>query len=488
MRLFLKIQLFVLFAVVATVCHAESYKKNKPMTEEEIAVQLARTDFSLPNIDTLDFITTVLNCLTPQMFGAKGDGKTDDTEPLRKALYESDKQGRVLFFPSGKKYKVTGTLNYYQGKYQNYTLNMIGQIPAKKGSYVPLEYGGVIVSDNVSLFKNATIGGSIKSMCFTGKRRDNVRFFDTCTCSGLVVTQSNFAEFGAFFYDSSLNKVSQITCNTFLTVFYFARNENKGTGMTDSTISFNYINGGKEKNDNACFEWNYFNGSLVTNNFVDYYRTIYYPFATSKQNFVSPVSSNNHYQVFRYFYAPRENIQNIFFYSYGDAFNWMDPSKDEVLSKYKAFTYRGEDGVFYDIPPYIARCGGPWSITIKGAKVEQFMSSLVFVEGTVTEYEGAVFDVEFSGNNAYADGQIVYKQGSIKPIYNGGKFKHNSIRVSGIVEKAEVLPPLNVGWSSSVNGRRVVYNGEVYIATNIKVGNMWKSVWIKEHLDNANSK
>ena len=57
--------------------------------------------------------------LTPQMFGAKGDGKRDDTDALRKALYESSAQGKILYFPSGAKYKVTGTLNFYRGTYQD---------------------------------------------------------------------------------------------------------------------------------------------------------------------------------------------------------------------------------------------------------------------------------------------------------------------------------------------------------------------------------
>ena len=454
-------------------------KKKKPMSEWEISNLLSRTDYNLSYIDTLDFITSVLNCITPQQFGAKGNGIDDDTEALREAIYESDKTGRVLFFPSGFKYKVTGSLNFYQGKYRDYVLNMIGSIPVKMGSYVPSEYGGISINENVSVFKNATIRGSIKNMCFTGKRKDNVRFFDNCTCSGLVITQSNFANFGSFFYDTSIKSVCQITCNTFLTVFYFARNENKGTGMTDCTISFNYINGGSEKDDNACFEWNYFNGSLVTNNFIDYYRTIYSPFATSKQGFVSPVSSNNHYQVFRYFYVPRENIQNIFFYSYGDAFNLMDPSSYEKLAKYIPYTYKGEDGEEYEIPPYIARCGGPWRIMIKGAKIEQHMSSLVYIGGTVTEYEGAVFDVEFHGNNPYAQGQILYKQGSPKPIYNSGNYKFNKVNIAGIIEKVDTLPSISVGWSSSVNGRRIVYNGDIYTATNIQEGTTWKSVWTK---------
>lgn len=469
----------VLVSSFAFTSDAWPRRKQIALTKNQIEAQLLRSDYSVESLPIND-LAAILNGLTPQMFGAKGDGKTDDTDALRKALFESDRQGKVLVFPNGCKYKVSGSLNYYDGKYRDITLNMLGAIPVKKGAYVPSEYGGVSIEEGVSVFKNATIRGSIKSMCFTGKRKDNVRFFDTCTCSGLVITESNFAEFGAFFYDTSLNKVTQITCNTFLTVFYFARNEKKSTGMTDSTISFNYINGGKEKDDNACFEWGYFNGSLVTNNFIDYYRTIYYPFAMSKQNFVSPVSSNNHYQVFRYFYAPREKIHNIFFYSFGDAFNWMDPSTDEVLAKYKPFTYKGEDGRIYDIPPYIARCGGPWRITIKGAKIEQFMKSLVFVGGTVTEYQDAVFDVEFCGNDPYTEGQIEYKQGSRTPIYNNGKFKHNKIIITGIVENVNELPSLNIGWSTSVNGRRVKYNGVIYKATNIQDGGKWLSVWQKE--------
>lgn len=473
-RIFVTVVLFILFAFGG---NATQRKRQKPLTKKQIESQTSRSDYSIGDVSVINDYAAVINGLTPQMFGAKGDGKSDDTNAIRTALYESDRQGKVLVFPSGYKYRVTGTLNYFGGKYRDITLNLQGAIPIKRGTYIPSEYGGVVFDEGVSAFKNATIRGSVRSMCFTGKRKDNVHFFDSCTCSGLVITESNFAEFGAFFYDTSINKLTQITCNTFLTVFYFAKNENKSTGMTDSTISFNYINGGKEKNDNACFEWGYFNGSLITNNFIDYYRTIYYPFAIASQNFVGPVSSNNHYQVFRYFYAPQEKIKNIFFYSYSDAFNWMDPSSDEILAKYLPFRYKGEDGKVYDIPPYIARCGGPWQIYIKGAKVEQFMKSLVYIGGTVTEYSDARFDVEFYGNNPRAEGQVEYKKGSPTPYYNSGKYKQNKINIVGIIEEVKELPLLNIGWSSTVNGQIVEFNGDVYRATNMQSNGKWNSVW-----------
>ena len=50
--------------------------------------------------------------LTPMMYGAKGDGKKDDTDALRRAIYESDRQGKVLYLPSG--YKFDPEKNYYE--------------------------------------------------------------------------------------------------------------------------------------------------------------------------------------------------------------------------------------------------------------------------------------------------------------------------------------------------------------------------------------
>jgi len=197
--------------------------------------------------------------LTPLMYGAVGDGKHDDTEALRKALFESNKKGKILYIPSGYNFRVTGTLNYYQGKYQSYSLNLLGCIPLKRGTYAPDRYGGISVSKGVSLFKSATIRGSMERVCIIGRRDVNVRFFDSCECKGLVIQGCNISNFGVLFFDTSVNSVSQITQNTFLTLFYFAKNEKTSSGLTDSTISFNYINGGMEQDDNSCFEWSYYN-------------------------------------------------------------------------------------------------------------------------------------------------------------------------------------------------------------------------------------
>lgn len=415
--------------------------------------------------------------LTPQMYGAKGDGKKDDTEALRRALFESSEQGKILYFPSGKKYKVTATLNYYKGDYQDLNLNLLGCIPIKKGSYVPEKYGGILVSKGVRLFCNAIISGSIERMCITGQRDLNVHFFDNCDCKGLVITGSNISNFGALFYDSKLHGVSQITQNTFLTLYYFARNEKTSSGMTDSTISFNYINGGMEQNDNSCFEWSYYNGDIISNNFIDYYRTIYNPKATSKQSFVGPLSYSNQYQVFRYFYAADTSFSSVTFSSTSDSFNWNDPTTLEKLQQYEAYTYKGKDGKTYEIPPYVACCNSTWNITISDAKVERNMKSLIYVASSLTEYEYNRFDVSFTGNNQYHEGQISYRQGDAKPFYNNGKFMQNAMKIEGVVEVLDKLPQFSDGWTSTVQGRTVLVNGKKYRARNMNIGAKWRVEW-----------
>lgn len=402
--------------------------------------------------------------LTPQMFGAKGDGKRDDTDALRKALFESSVQGKVLYFPSGQKYKVSGTLNHYRGEYQDLKLNMMGCVPIKRGSYVPQEYGGISVEKGVKLFQSAKITGSIDRMCITGQRDPSVHFFDNCDCDGLVITGSNISNMGALFYDSKLHGVSQITQNTFLTLYYFARNEKTTSGMTDSTISFNYINGGEELNDNTCFEWSYFNGSIISNNFIDYYRTVYCPKALSKQVFVGPLSYSNQYQVFRYFYAAGPSIISFTFSSSSDSFNWNDPATLEKLQRYKSETYKGKDGRTYEIPPYVACCNSTWNITISDAKIERNMKALVFVASSLTEYEYSRFDVSFIGNNQYKEGQINFKKGDSQPFYNGGKYQQNTMKIKGIVEVLDRLPQFGVGWSNAVQGRTVQVEEKIYRA------------------------
>ena len=418
--------------------------------------------------------------LTPQMFGAVGDGIRDDTDALRKALFVSSEQGKTLYFPSGYKYKITGTLNYYRGEYQNLTLNMVGNIPIKKGSYVPQEYGGIIVSRGVKLFQNAIMTGSIDRVCITGQRDLDIHFFDNCECKGLVIARSNISNFGALFYDSKLCSLSQVIQNTFLTLYYFARNEKSSNGMIDSNISFNYINGGMENNDNSCFEWSYYNGSSISNNFIDYYRTIYAPKAVSRQPFVGPQSYSNQYQVFRYFYESNPSLISFVFTSSSDTFNWNDPLSLKKLRDYVPATYKGKDGKRYDIPPYVACCNATWNITISNAKIERNMRSLVFVSSSLTEYEYNRFDVSFTGNNKYREGQINYKQGDVNPYYNNGSYSQNRMNIEGIVEVLDHLPVFKRGWSGTISGRTVMVNGRVYRAVNqFKSDEDWNSKWVE---------
>ena len=416
--------------------------------------------------------------LTPIMYGAKGDGERDDTDALRKAIYESDRQGKILYYPSGYHFRVTGTLNYFQGKYHSYRLNMMGCIPIKNGSYTPQKYGGITVEKGVSLFKEAIIRGSIDRVCITGKRDLSVRFFDHCDCKGLVIQGCNISNFGVMFLDSKVNSVSQITQNTFLTVYFFSKNEDTSSGFIDSKISFNYINGGIEQNNNSCFEWAYYNGSIISNNFIDYYRTIYYPKAIKTQTFVGPLSYSNQYQVFRYFYAAgSNNLQSITFSSTSDSFNWNDPASLEKLQQFEPLTYKGKNGKTYDMPPYVAICHSAWNISIKEAKVERNMKNLVFIYSGLTEYEHNRFEVSFAGNNPYKKGQICYKEGDPKPLYNNGKYLQNTVKIEGIVEELDVLPSLSVGWTTSLNGRTVQVKGQRYMAVNEFKDGKWKAEW-----------
>lgn len=414
----------------------------------------------------------------PEYYGATGDGNVDDTEALRTALFQSCKIKKPLYLSAGKKYLVSGPINYYQGKYQNYTINIIGSFPLMSSYGKDSQSGGIIMKARSELFKNCTIRGSIERVRFQGLRNLEVKFFDHCTCDRLIMYGCNVVNFGVMFADSPIKNVSQLSYNQFLSVFYFSKNTNTSSGCTDSRISNNYINGGMEQADNNCFEWASYNGSNVQDNFIDYYRTIYQPNATQKLRFVGPHSSGNQYQVFRYLYAPGNNIGTMTFFSYGDSFNWTEPSALDKLKSYKSLQYVGKDGKMYDYPPYIARCQAAWQIKFVAAKIERHVGSVVFLESGLTEYPDNYFDVEFV--EATSNNTIRVKEGSSQPYYNGGKYLHNHVDIKGLVFRADVLPPFSMGWTSVVPGVRYQVGNKQLCPQNCLVNGKWVIKWVEE--------
>ena len=405
----------------------------------------------------------------------------DDTDALRKMLHYSNDRKVLAYIPSGFIFYFTGPLNFFESKYHNYCLNILGSIPSRKTTHAE-EYGYLLMKEGCSMFKDAELTGSIRNIAVsTTKRNVNSRLFDTCTCRSMTISGCSIMNFGAAFYDTSIRQVTQITGNSFWSVYFFSKVNKRSSGCIDSTISLNYINGGQEIRDNVCFEWGYYNGSLITNNFVDYYRTIYQPSAIKEQEFVGPLSTGNEYQVFRYLYYPGRNITMITFYSYSDAFNWNNPSKLEVLARYIPISYKDRKGKEHDIPPFVAMCNNKWKITVKGAKIEENMKNLVFVNSSLSQYSFNYFDVEFVGNNPRSMGQISWRNGDSE-YYNGGEYMENKMSIKGIIEEfSDSLPRFGLNWTNTIPGRKVIINNKVYIAENVLIDKRWQSIWREEN-------
>lgn len=260
--------------------------------------------------DTLTFSSFGCNKVTPDYFGAVGDGTTDDTSAFRLALKCATTTAVPLEIPVGKIYYITDSVNYWDDEQQDVNVSIIGHHPKKLGSYTPTNMGGIKVASSTSLFSSKTIKGEITNVCIVGVRDADTYVFDTCELY-ISITNSCIANFGAFLVNSGLHGVSEIAFNTLLSCWYFSKVTEKLYGITDTTIHDNYINGGTECNDNACFQFASYNGSIIYNNFIDYYRTIYEPTAGSTITAGHINSCNNHYQVFRYFYRKTSNIQGF---------------------------------------------------------------------------------------------------------------------------------------------------------------------------------
>lgn len=436
-------------------------------------------------------LKVIKDYITPQMFGAIGDGVTDDTAALREAVYYSHTNGNILFFPNDKKYYVTGALNVHNNAYYDCTLNIIGCNPTKHGEYSLSKYGGIKLADNTHLFNGVAgtlskIYGSIRNISVVGETKDTATsIFHLCDLIGLYVYGCNMSQIGAIMRDSNTNSLTTFDSNNFLTAYYFSKfnGDINVMGFTDSVLKNNYINGGEELNDNAAFEFSYYNGSLIIGNFVDYYQVIFRPKAKGSYIDCQGCSSvGNNYQVFRYFYwfdRPDNYITSAERFTFiGDIFNWTKVSSLAKLQSFAKYTYVDRDGVTQDYPPFIF---GIWrasdSIIMEDAVIQSNvdMSDIVFVGSSPVSYQQAYAKFNCNLNPIYINA-ITLKQGT-KPIWNYGSYLINSYDID-VVLTVDTLPQFALDWSVAFPGMKVKYNNVVYTATNYWNGSTWQARWL----------
>lgn len=440
-------------------------------------------------------IKTLKDYIVPEMFGAKGDGTTDDTESLRLALRESHNTGVKLLIPHGKIYVVSNYLNSYEGSPYDIKLNIIGEKPPKSCSYATFPYGGIKLMANVLLFKDATVNGSMTNVEIDGSARDNGNsIFSHCILRGTVINGCGFSQLEAFMLNSGAISVTDISCNKFLTVYYFEKTTKSHYSFTDSLLRCNYINGGVERNNNACFNFAGFNGSNVEGNFIDYYRTIYEPKSFSSQiGFNTCVSIGNQYQVFRYFtrFSSDNNITSqAGIVSIGDAFNWMDTTRLDKLSNFEPYTYTNNNNETIDIPPYIFGWTRQYDhIIIKDAIIENNISknNLVYISNTKISYPTSA--CHFSCDMDAVDiGVININEpvlGREYSFYNYISFEERYRQAPidvNVVVPVDTLPRWVLGWCNVFNGMKVLYNNRIYTARIIynQDTSQWQAKWVDE--------
>lgn len=393
-----------------------------------------------------------------KQFGAKGDWVTDDTERVKIAIkYHVDKRYKLMFVGT---FFVTDSLMNKEDYTDEVYINFEGITPLQAATYSGRNDSVILFKNGISLFQGITLKGSIYRMTFVPQSRSTTGcIFKNCNLASFCFMYNCVSNILAFCLDTALSSTSKIAYNKFLTVYYFAKIETSSATCTDSIICYNYINGGMELNDNACFQWCFFNGSTVSHNFIDYYRAIYEPKANRAFYFQGPMSSMNQYQVFRYLYLQGE-ASSIVFCSCGDIINWTDISKLEKLSRFVPIMYKDKNDIEHEMPPYTIQVNAMNNIVFNSLYIQNNVSDLIFIMTGLSVYKNAgciVRDLTIVG---YTTSGGLYDKyvNQADEIFIGGQYKNNMVDIP-FIKTLDELPTV-----SAIRG--AYYPGE-----KVKVGN-----------------
>lgn len=238
-------------------------------------------------------LKAIKDYITPEMFGAVGDGVTDDQQALNNALRYSHNNDIPLYLP--KKYYISTPLNF--SDMARIRFNIMGSYPKnREASYPYSDIGSlsVIYCPN-GFVENSTICGEINGIAFQAAQAAMPVLFGGCSCRFEMHNVAMF-NFAYAFKSCTCNMLRIIGCDA-LTV----RNFLYESTFVDSSVEGCYINGGGQNSTGRFAYLSDCNGSNFTNNFIDYYRIMFSYYNDGMGALLSIVSTGNQYQVFRYF-------------------------------------------------------------------------------------------------------------------------------------------------------------------------------------------
>ena len=403
-------------------------------------------------------IVPYLSYLVPEMFGAVGDGVTDDTEALRSAMAT----GKPVFLPNN--YLITETIlsDLASATIQLYGYADGGTVRNKDDGCI----SGIILDSDIDVFVNITnVTGFIKGVNIVTKDRTeanaykNNSIFKNCKLDEFHFISNCVSRVGHFLYDTSVWHLTKIENCTFLNVHNWAYCTDYTTGsFVDSYIIDCYINGGKQTD-----EYNYFfpywqgQGSFIINCFIDFYYVMY----KSVRNYANfPKSRNNTYEVFRYLYDG--STGSVRFSSLGDTFHWL--SGNAYRETMPVIKYTGHDSNEYTAPTCVLWFNTKNIIYIKEAHIpyEHVENSLVFLQTHVGifRYERAVMTLSGSYREAADkdDNKIAIAEGG--GIWHNPGFKYNVFDLP-FIPQMNALPTISAGW-----------NGDYFAGEKVEVSNI----------------
>lgn len=150
--------------------------------------------------DVYDYSGTGLNIssfATPEMYGAKGNGTTDDTAAIQRAV-----QDKLVCFGAGKTYKVTSPIVVEAGAFLE--LNGATLLCTDKHIFYNFaegdSYGGYDGNGNITIQNGTIIGGCVSFIHGEGIRIVNIRFRNTlndhfieiCGCKDYIIERCSF--------------------------------------------------------------------------------------------------------------------------------------------------------------------------------------------------------------------------------------------------------------------------------------------------------